>query len=42
MANYKKKKVEVRIPFTYKGQHYKKVFEGNKNQIEALKQYLKQ
>jgi hypothetical protein len=41
MANYKKRKVEVKIPFTYKGTHYKSIFEGNKKQIEALKQYLK-
>ena len=39
---YKIKTVEVRTPFTYKGQHYKKVFEGNWRQIKALKQYLKQ
>lgn len=42
MANYKKRKVDVKTPFTYKGQYYKTVFEGNKKQIEALKQYLKQ
>ena len=39
---YKNKTVEVKAPFTYKGVHYKKVFEGNWRQIKALKQKLKQ
>lgn len=43
MANYKKQKATVKIPFTYKGEFYKKgsEFKGKKDLIEALKQYLK-
>ena len=43
MANYKKHKATVNLPFTYKGEHYKKndVFKGKKEVVEALKQYLK-
>jgi hypothetical protein len=44
MANYKKVKATVNIPFTYKGTHYKKdaEFKEKKSVIEALTQYLKQ
>jgi len=44
MANYKKQKRVVMIPFTYKGAFYKKdaIFEGKKVQINSLKQFLKQ
>ena len=44
MANYKKVTATVNIPFTYKGDFYKKdsEFKGKKNVIEALTQYLKQ
>ena len=44
MANYKKVTATVNIPFTYKGEHFKKgaEFKGKKNVIEALTQYLKQ
>lgn len=43
MANYKKQKATVNLPFTYKGDHYKKddIFKGKIEVIEALKQYLK-
>ena len=43
MANYKKKKRVVKLPFTYKGTFYKKdaIFEGKQNQINSLKLYLK-
>ena len=43
MANYKKHKATVNLPFTYKGEKYKKgsEFKGKKEVIEALKQYLK-
>ena len=41
MANYKKKTVAVKIPFTYKGVHYKNEFKGTKKEIDALTQYLK-
>ena len=43
MANYKKHKAIVKLPFTYKGEHFKKdaEFKGIKSVIDALKQYLK-
>ena len=43
MANYKKYKSIVNIPFTHKGEHYKKgaEFKGKREVIEGLKQYLK-
>ena len=42
MANYKKKKVEVKIPFTYKGVFYDKEFKGTQKDIDYLNKYLKQ
>ena len=42
MANYKKKTVAVKIPFTYKGVFYKTEFKGTKKDIDYLNKYLKQ
>lgn len=43
MANYKKQKRVVKLPFTYKGEFYKKdaIFEGKQKQIDSLNKYLK-
>ena len=42
MANYKKKTVAVKIPFTYAGVFYKDTFKGTKKEIDYLTEYLKQ